>query len=381
MTGAHWPPPTWAVIFIVAAAPGCGHSEASPAAAPPNGEVWLTPAQLTEGKLTIVPAKESDVGTIVTATGRVTFDDLRVSHVFSPVTGRVVKIDAQLGERVKMGAALATIDSPDVGVASADLDKARADLSAAEHEYHRQKELFDSQIAAQKELEAAEDNFLKAKAESERATQKARMFRTGSIDKVTQNYVLRSLIDGEVVARNINPGVEVQGQYSGGNGVELFTIGELDTVWVIADIYEMDLARVHSGQKVSVKVISYPDRTFEGVVDWVSGTLDPSTRTARARCTIPNPDRLLKPEMYASTAVEVEGHKALAVPKRAVLRLADQSVVFVELGKNADGRERFERRIVMVSDDETGDLVPVVRGLDAGEKVVVDGALLLSEML
>jgi cobalt-zinc-cadmium efflux system membrane fusion protein len=350
-------------------------------AAPPNGEVWLTPTQLTQGRLTLVSAEVHDVGTTVTATGRVTFDDLRVSHVFSPVTGRVVKIDAQLGERIKKGAALAEIDSPDVGVASADLDKARADLIAAEHEYRRQKELYESHAGAQKDFEAAEGNYLKAKAENERAQQKARLLRAGSVDRVTQNYVLRALIDGEVVARNINPGVEVQGQYSGGNSNELFTIGELDTVWVIADIFEMDLAKVTSGQKVTVKVISYPDRTFEGEVDWVSGTLDPSTRTAKVRCTIANPDHLLKPEMYASTAIQVAGHKGLAVPKRAVLRLADQTVVFVQLAKNGDGRERFERRPVIVGEEESGELAPVVRGLDPGEKVVVDGALLLSEML
>jgi cobalt-zinc-cadmium efflux system membrane fusion protein len=369
------------MLMVVGTCAGCNRSDAAPAAAPPSGEVWLTAGQLTEGRLSIVPSAEKEVATSVLTTGRVTFDDQRVSHVFSPVTGRVVKIDAQLGAHVKKGDSLAMIDSPDVGVASADLDKARADLLAADREYRRQQELLEYQAAAQKDLEAAEGNYLKAKAETERAQQKARLLRAGSIDRVSQNYVLRALIDGEVVGRNINPGAEVQGQYSGGTNAELFTIGELDSVWVIADIYEMDLAKVRSGQKVVVKVVSYPDRTFEGVVDWISGTLDPSTRTAKARCTIANPDHLLKPEMYASTSIQVDGRKALAVPKRAVLRLADQTVVFVQLGKNSDGRERFERRPIVVSDEENGEMVPVVRGLEAGENVVVDGALLLSEML
>jgi cobalt-zinc-cadmium efflux system membrane fusion protein len=377
VSGRTW---LWAA-GIMSACCGCNHSDASPAAAPPNGEVWLTTNQVTDGRLAILPSTEQDVGTSVTTTGRVTFDDQKVSHVFSPVTGRVVKIDAQLGERVKKGSALATIDSPDVGLASADMDKARADLMAAEHEYRRQQELLGYQAAAQKDVDLAEGNYLKAKAENARAQQKARLLRAGSVDTVNQSYVLRALIDGEIVGRNINPGAEVQGQYSGGNTVELFTIGELDSVWVLADIFEMDLAKVRSGQRVVVKVVSYPDRTFEGVVDWVSGTLDPVTRTAKARCTIANPDRLLKPEMYASTSIQVEGRKALAVPKRAILRLADQTVVFVQLGKNGDGRERFERRPIVVSEDESGDLVPVVRGLASGEKVVVDGALLLSEML
>jgi cobalt-zinc-cadmium efflux system membrane fusion protein len=350
-------------------------------ATPPAGEAWITEKQLAEGKFTIVPVGEQEVGTRISTSGRVTFDDLHVSHVFSPVTGRVLDIQAKLGERVKKGDPLATIDSPDVGVASAELDKASADLIAAQHEYERQKELFEARAGAQKDLEAAQDNFRKAKAESERARQKARLLRGGAIDRVSQNYILRALIDGEVVARSINPGMEVQGQYSGGTALELFTVGELDPLWVIADVFEMDLGRVKSGQSVSVKVVSYPERTFEGVVDWISGTLEPSTRTAKARCTIANPDHLLKPEMYASVSIAVEGHKALAVPKRSVLRLGDQTVVFVYLGKNPDRKERFERRPVTVTEEESGEFVPVTRGLEKGERIVVDGALLLSEML
>jgi len=369
------------VSMLTFAIVGCSRSEASPAPNLPAGEAWLTQKQFTEGMFTIVPAGEEEIGTQISTSGRVAFDDLHVSHVFSPVTGRVLSIQAKLGDMAKKGDALATIDSPDVGVASAELDKAHADLVAAEHEFRRQKDLHEAGAGAEKDLEAAQDNFLKAKAESERAQQKARLLRSGSIDRVSQSYVLRALIDGEVVARNINPGMEVQGQYSGGTSLELFTIGELDRLWVVADVFEMDLGRVRSGQKVIVHVISYPDRAFEGTVDWVSGTLDPATRTAKARCTIPNPDRLLKPEMYASISIAVEGRKALAVPKPAILRLGDQTVVFVHLGKSPDGRERFERRPVRVSEEEGGELVPIARGLEKGDRVVVDGALVLSEML
>src|SRR5207248_5152243 len=102
-----------------------------------------------------------------------TFDDLRVFHAFSPVTGRVVRIDAQPGQRVKKGQSLAVIESPDVGNAFSDLAKAHADLTAAEHDYKRQKELFDAHAASQKDYEAALDNYQKAKAELSRAQKKA----------------------------------------------------------------------------------------------------------------------------------------------------------------------------------------------------------------
>ena len=144
------------------------------------------------------------------------------------------------------------------------------------------------------------------------------------MDAVSQGYTLTSPIDGELIARAVNPGIEVQGQYGGGTAVELFTVGELDKVWVLADVYEMDIARVKVGAKVNVNVVAYPGRTFEGRVDWVSGALDPTSRTAKIRCTFDNPDRLLKPEMYATVTISVEETKALALPKGAVLRLGDR---------------------------------------------------------
>ena len=97
------------------------------------------------------------------------------------------------------------------------------------------------------------------------------IFRTGSVDAVSQGYTLTSPIDGELIARAVNPGIEVQGQYGGGTAVELFTVGELDKVWVLADVYEMDIARVKVGSKVQGKIVTYKGRVFEGTVDWVSG--------------------------------------------------------------------------------------------------------------
>ena len=132
-----------------------------------------------------------------------------------------------------------------------------------------------------------------------------------------------------MIARNVNPGAEVQGQYSGGTAVELFTVGELDSVWVFADVFEMDLARVQRGAPVSIKVVAYPDKAFAGKVDWISDALDPTSRTARVRCSIPNPSRELKPEMYATVAISVAAPAVAALPRASLLRIGDQTVVFV----------------------------------------------------
>jgi cobalt-zinc-cadmium efflux system membrane fusion protein len=370
------------VTWLAAFAGGCHHeSNAASAPQPPAGEAWLTKQQVANANLGVQPVADQDVGGAVVTSGKVTFDDLRVSHVFSPVTGRVVRIDAQPGQRVKKGAPLATIESPDVGNAFSDLAKAHADLTASEHDFKRQKELFDAHAASQKDFEAAQDNYQKAKAELVRAQKKAQLLAHGGADSVTQEYTLRAPIDGEVVTRNLSPGMEVVGQYSQGNALELFTIGELDRVWVLADVFEMDLGRIKKGARVTVRVVTYPNRIFEGVVDFVSGQLDPNTRTAKVRCTIDNPDRSLKPEMYATVSVSVAERRALAIPRSAMLRLGDQTVVFVEVGSTPNGLIRFERRPVAVDEDEGGDFLPVTHGLNRGEKIVTTGAILLAGML
>jgi membrane fusion protein, heavy metal efflux system len=370
-----------ALCLVVAGGPGCQRREAKPSAAPPTTEVWLAPEQATAAKLLVEPLEPQPVGGVVVASGRVTFDDLHVAHVLSPVTGRVVKIEAQPGQRVKKGDTLAVIESPDVATAFSDLAKAQADFGAAEKEANRQKELFDLHAGSQRDFESAQSNFSKARAELDRARKKTRILRGSSSDRSNQMYTLRTPIDGEVIARNVNPGAEVQGQYTGGTVLELFTVGELDSVWVLGDIFEMDLGRVKAGTACLATVVSYPGRVFRGLADWVSDTLDPATHTSKVRCKIANSDRALKPEMYATVTLPVDRQVALAIPRSALLRLGDQTVVFVEVGKTPDGRLRFERRPVVVNEEMGNEFLPVLRNLAQGERIVVSGAILLSGML
>jgi membrane fusion protein, heavy metal efflux system len=380
--------PTVALVAGVLAAAGLSGCRSAPAATnaegqPPEGEVWLNAQQIRDAKVQIEPVAQHTVGNEIVTSGKVSFDDLRVAHIYSPVTGRVKRILAEPGQRVKKGAALATIESPDVGNAFADYGKAQADLVASEHDLRRQKELFEAHAGSERDYETAQDNYGKAKAEMERARQKARLFRStgGSADAVTQEFTLRAPIEGEVIARAVNPGAEVQGQYSGGTAVELFTVGELDSVWVFADVFEMDLARVRKDAPVSIKVVAYPDKAFAGKVDWIADALDPTARTARVRCSLPNPARELKPEMYATVAISVPAPAVAALPRAALLRIGDQTVVFVQNGNAPDGRVKFTRRIVAVNEDEGSDYLPIVRGVNPGDRVVTSGAILLSGML
>ncbi len=354
---------------------------AAEAARPPTpaGQVWLKLAEVREAKIEVQSVGPQVVEDSVLTSGVVSLDDQRSGHVFTPVTGRVIKILAQLGEQVKKGDPLATIESPDVGSAVSDAHKAEADLIAADHNLRRKKELFEAQAASAADVEASEDAYRNAKAELERARQKQFLLRVGNVDAVTQSYTLTAPIDGEILLRNITPGVEVQGQYSGGTTQELFTVGQLDRVWVLGDVYEIDIGRVHVGTPAKVTVLAYPDTVFEGHVDWVSGSLDPVTRTAKVRCTFENPDKLLRPSMYSTLRITVDQRKALAVPRGALLRLGEYKMVFVQLGEG-DGYVRYERLPVEIVDGE-GPWLEVTHGLDLGQQIVVNGAAALSQKI
>jgi len=381
---------TWWALACCALVAGCRTRPAGDAV-PPDDERWIAPDAFEKGAAKIATARTQALPQAVVTGGRLAFDDARVTHVFSPVTGRISRVLAKLGDPVKKGTPLVAIVSPDVGSAVSDEVKARADLVAAQHDFDRQQKLFAEKAASSRDFETAEDNFRKAKAEEERALQRLRLLRSGQVDAVTQEYTLPSRIDGRVVARMVNPGVEVQGQFSGGTAVELFTIGDIDELWLFADVPEAEVPDVHAGAPISVRVLAYPDRVFRGKVEWSSPTLDPVLRTARVRCSLPNPDGLLKPEMYATVTIEKAAVEKLAIPHEAVVRINDHPFVYVAAGARPDGKQVFRRRQVQLReqtvqprrdgaagrlpvDPGEPELVAVAGGLEEGEKLLVEPA-------
>jgi len=365
-------------LGLALALAACSHEGKNEGPHAPPGEAWLSPQQMSSGQVVTQPLEERDLGSSITTSGKVAFDDQKVAHIFPPVTGRVVEVLASLGQKVEKGTPLAVIDSPDLGQAKSDVDKAQADLTAADHELSRQKDLFEAQAGAKRDLEQAQDNEEKAKAELERARQRLKLLH--GEEGNGERYVLRAPISGEVFARNLNPGIEVQGQYGGGTAVELFTVGAIDSVWIWADLFEMDLAAFQKGAALSATVPAYPKREFTGRVDWISPALDPVTRTARVRCVLANPHGELKPEMYATVHISTGERRALAIPRSAVLRIGEQTLVFVQEGRTESGLFRFQRRAVHVDENAAGDLLPVIDGLQRGDVVVITGGLQLTSM-
>ena len=167
-------------------------------------------------------------------------------------------------------------------------------------------------------------------------------------------------MEGDVIARNANPGLEVQGQYTAGGSVpELFTVGSIDDLWLLGDVYEADLPFVRVGAEVQLRVSAHPGRNFRGRVDWISDTLDPVLRTAKVRCVLKNEEGLLRPEMYEVVTIAAPARRAVTVPRDALLRLGDEIDVFVEQPRTNDGRVTFRRRAVVANERFPGDEVPV----------------------
>lgn len=365
------------LVAGLAALAACRRSEPAEKT-PPAGETWLTEEQIRGARLAIEPVGTRTLALHLVTAGRVAFDEGRVSHVFSPVAGRVTKVLGGFGQKVGKGDLLAVIESPDLGSAWSDLIKARADLVAADHELARQKDLFEHRAAAERDSEAAQDNATKARAEVERAQLRLRMLHASASGSSTQEFLLRSPIAGEVVNRTATLGLEVQGMLSSASVVqELFTVGDIDRVWVWGDLYERDLGRVRRGQKVSIASAAYKGHEITGTVDFVGDALDPQTRTARLRCIVPNTDRLLKPEMYVTLSIELDRQQALALPRTAVVRSGDRQTVYVEDGKTEDGRTRFKQVAVELGEADDG-WVGIRSGLAPGARVVVSGSILLS---
>jgi cobalt-zinc-cadmium efflux system membrane fusion protein len=366
---------TLSLTTLAVAAGGC-HARAGQTAVEqaPQDQVWLSAEQIKKADIRVVTAAVTDIPQGIAAGGRVAFNDLHVTHVFSPVTGRVTRVLAQPGQRVKKGAPLLALASPDVGQAFSDLVKAQSDLGASEAEYQREARLYTAGAVAQRDSEQAEDNFHTARAEYQRAQKKATMLRAGGVDVVTQEYTLKSYIEGEVIARTVNPGAEVQGQYSGGAAAELFTIGDIKEVWVYADLADVDLPQVSLGADADIRVVAYPGRVFHGKVDWISSVVDPAVRTGRVRIAVSNQSEELKPEMLAAVSIVRPSRHLLTVPLDAVVRINESSFIFVADGTREDGRQIFRRRPVRVADAQGG-IVPVLEGIQAGERVVAEGSI------
>ena len=303
--------------------------------------------------------------------GRITYDENRTSRVSSPVAGRVVRLDALPGDTVKAGQPLLLLDAPELAGAVADARKAAADLHLKQLAHQRAASLFEGEVLARKELETSEAELKQARAEADRAN--ARLKNLAPSAKLADGrFVLRAPLAGVVADRQVNPGAEVRPD----SPTPLFVITDPAHLWGVIDVPERDLSKVRVGQEVSLEVDAYPGRRFTGRVASIGAALDPATRRVQVRCAVDNPDRLLKPEMYARiTPLAGAARPALQVPNAALITEGLYSFVFVETSPGV----LEKRRVTLAAQGR--DSTVLRDGLKAGDRVVTTGALLLNSEL
>jgi len=331
----------------------------------------------------------------ISATGKILVPEDRTA-VIGPVNqGRIVKLYAGQGSRVRKGQRLAELESADIDQAEADYLKALADsenarrsataeIRLAQQTYDRTKALYEKTVVPGKNLQSAEHDLEVAKASAENNIASTRATLTAArrhllilglndaaIDALSNKpalaatFALNSPIDGIVVERNATIGATV------GTDANLFKIIDISRVWIDANVFEKDLPRVRNGQPVKVTVTAFPGTAFSGKVILINSVVDPDSRTVRVRTEVSNPDGRLKPDMFANVEIitDVNG-TAVSVPQSAVLEDGGKTIVFV-----AEGTGYKERQVQLGI--KTGDRVEIIDGLKAGDKVVVKGNYLL----
>ncbi len=305
--------------------------------------------------------------------GRIVWDEERTVRIYAPFAGRVDRIFAQPGDKIGQGQVLATLSSPDFGQAQAEARKAVSDFALARQNLARVKDLHEHGVLARKELNATEADHSRAESELARTGERLRMY-GGRADSIDQRFPLKSPIAGLLVERNINPGQELRPDQMSGSSAQ-FVVTDPLHLWVQLDVPERDLAGIRSGQVMAISAPAYPGEAFTGTVTNVSDFIDPATRMIRVRGKVDDAARKLKGEMFINAEITLPARADVQVPAKAVFFRGGASYVFVQ-----DGVGSFTRRAVTVGAEQGGQVV-IASGLKAGEQVVVQGALLLQQVL
>lgn len=305
-------------------------------------------------------------------TGAVAYNAFNTTPVITQVGGPVTRILVVPGQHVRQGEPMLEVSSPDYSQLLDAYLKAADSSRLAEKNYARAQDLYQHHAIAQRDLEQAESDRNQARADLNAAEQGMKILgvkNPGQLANAPASAQIPVLapISGEVVERLVSPGQVVQAGQT-----QAFTISNLSTVWVLANVYQADLAYIHSGEDVSVQTDAYQG-TFHGRISYVSPALDPNTRTLQARVVVDNPGEKLKRDMYCTVTVTAgKVANAIALPNASVLHDDNnQPFVYVAVGAN-----QFGRREVETGAGEDG-LTQILKGVSPGDKVVGDGSLFL----
>ena len=316
------------------------------------------------------------------AVGSIDFDENLSVQVFSPYQGKIIDAFVEIGDEVRKGQPLYSIDSPDLIQAESTLIGAAATDELTTKELVRARELYTTNVGVpQRELEQAISDQQTAEGALKAARDAVRVFGKTEAEmdhmiasrKIDPALIVPSPIAGQITSRSAQPGLLVQP----GNAPAPYSVADVSIKWMLANVPESDSAFFHVGQPVDVKVMAYPDRIFKGKVSKIYAAIDPNTHRATIRSEIADPKNELRSAMLANFAIEIQHPvEATAIPANGVVREADGTMT----AWVTNDRRRFVQRIIKTGLRSDGQ-VQVLDGLQQGELVVTDGAVFLSNML
>lgn len=315
--------------------------------------------------------QEKSLPRLLTATGKVQFNEDHQARILAPVGGQVQQLRVKVGDTIHRGDILFTIHSRDVAAALDEHLDSRKDLDLAEKTVVMQRDLFTHQATSRIALQQAESEFAKAKTRVTRTAESLRALGVEVHDKnpaedIAAYVAVRAPRDGTVIERAVT-----EGQFVQPDNTALMTIADLSSVWVLADVFERDLHAISVGQKAEVTTSAYPEQRFVAQVAHINEVVDPTTRTVKVRFLAANPAGRLKPEMFASAGIFLqEAERVLTVPTSAVFTEGGRSFVYRQTAEHSFIRHPVE------AEPNAGEL-KILSGLQPGDLIVSDGALLM----
>ncbi|MBY0248518.1 MAG: efflux RND transporter periplasmic adaptor subunit [Nitrospiraceae bacterium] len=340
------------------------------------------PSQAQEGQtFQTAPVERRPFRDEIAATATIKPNEYRLAHLSPRIEGRVIDVKAVLGQHVKAGHVLALMDSIELGQKKSDFLQAKTNHEVDKRNYVREEGLYKEQITSEKEFLDAKGRYEKSFAAFRAAHEALRLIGLSEEDikridwsakgQPLSYFPLVSSLNGTVIERTITLGELITPKD------KAFTIADLSTVWIILDVYEQNLAAVRKGAEVEITVDAFPGETFKGTIVYLSEVLNPTTRTIDARVEIPNPQRRLRPGMFARAAVILPGRgsDALVAPLAALQQVNNQTVAFVEKkpGTYEVRQVTVERRSPLYGEIQSG--------LHEGETVVTTGSFYLKSIL
>jgi cobalt-zinc-cadmium efflux system membrane fusion protein len=368
------------VLCVLCFLTGCNSDKpaADAPAAKVNGDTLTLPANSPQiGALKVEPVG-APAPSFIRLTGRLVWDEDATVRVFTPFAGIVRRLPVELNQPVTKGAPLAEIQSADFVQAQADRRKAESEWRRTEQNLARQRDLLEHGAAARKDVESAEADFAAAQAERDRAERRLAIYQPKG-SSAGDSFLLPSPLDGILVEKNVTPGQEVRPDQMLANVPQyvspLFVVTDPTRLWLWLDVTEKQLPLVSKGQELTIHSEAFPGQAFPGRLEIIGNSLDPMTRTVRARGLVENPAKALKAELYVTVELPDAVPMCLQVPSKAFFLRDDQYYVFLETGAG-----EFRRQLVKLGSERDGK-VAILEGLATGQRLVTEGGLLLQSLM